>query len=207
MGLGQRHSSGIRIWPPLVWPASVRHTRGGTLTKMSGSCARRITGWSVVTWPSVQIVLAAENAAPDAVRQLVPEAGDPEPGVALAQQNGPVFKTRNVDVLKRAAYGVDTPEPEAASLTHPPAEWVGRSSLSERELVISCEAGGRGLASPPTRGVACSALHLLQRPFFIPVLRRWLAAIPPAPAKVTISSRLNILQTGLDGLFPGVFAL
>ena len=124
------------------------------MTKMSGSCARRITGWSVVTWPSVQIVLAAENAAPDAVRQLVPEAGDPEPGVALAQQNGPVFKTRNVDVLKRAAYGVDTPEPEAASLTHPPAEWVGRSSLSERELVISCEAGGRGLASPPTgRGV------------------------------------------------------
>jgi hypothetical protein len=32
---GTARSSAIRNWPPWVWSASVRHTRGGTLTNMS----------------------------------------------------------------------------------------------------------------------------------------------------------------------------
>jgi hypothetical protein len=47
-----------------------------------------------------------EIALPEPMRQLVCEAGDPETGVALTKQNGPVFKARNADVFERAADGV-----------------------------------------------------------------------------------------------------
>jgi hypothetical protein len=53
----RRHESGPNQrqanLPPWVWPANVKATRAGTRGKISGSCARRITGSSVVTCESV----------------------------------------------------------------------------------------------------------------------------------------------------------
>jgi hypothetical protein len=90
-----------------------------------------------------QIVLAAENAAADPVRQLVPKAGDPEPGAALAQQNGPVFKARNADVVERTAYRVDTMPPVVVAEDRPHPERGGKA----------------GKFPGPTSGATCSVTN------------------------------------------------
>ena len=94
-----------------------------------------------------QIVLAANSAAPEPVCQLVPKAGDPEPGVALAQQNGPVFKARNADAVERAAYGVDTMPPVVVAEDRTPSGAARRANSPAQTSGGTCSVTNRWVAT------------------------------------------------------------